>query len=182
MGEQLGAADDEFHGFVNSRWSRLMRTAFLLTGDRHAAEDLVQSSLERAYVSWRKVIKADDPDSYVRRIMVNTHARGHRRKLKEFLSARDALSLAEQSESAEVTDRITQADDRSMLLRALAQLPPRQRQAVVLRYWEDLTESQTALTMGCSVGSVKSNAAKGIAKLRAIPGLAEMVASGGKKR
>ena len=73
-------------------------------------------------------------------------------------------------------------EDRDALLTALAQLPPRQREAVVLRYWEDLTETQTAEAMGCSVGAVKSNAAKGIAKLRAIPGLAEMVTQGGRSR
>ncbi|MFC7308492.1 SigE family RNA polymerase sigma factor [Streptomyces monticola] len=178
MGERKQALDDEFQGFVNSRWPRLMRTAFLLTGDRHAAEDLVQSSLERAYVSWRKVSAAGDPDAYVRRIMVNTHARRHRRKLKEILSVRDASPVPEVAERG---DRMAQAEDRSVLMRALAQLPARQREAVVLRYWEDLTETQTAETMGCSVGSVKSNAAKGIAKLRAIPGLAATVTSGGRK-
>jgi RNA polymerase sigma factor (sigma-70 family) len=71
--------------------------------------------------------------------------------------------------------------DSDQLTAALRRLAPRQREAVVLRYWEDLTETQTAQAMGCSVGAVKSNAAKGIAKLRAIPGLAEMVTSGGRK-
>ncbi|NRQ36432.1 SigE family RNA polymerase sigma factor [Nonomuraea sp. NN258] len=178
MGDREQALDEEFHGFVMSRWPRLLRTAYLLTGERHAAEDLVQSSLERAYVAWRKVRVVGDPDAYVRRILVNAHARRHRRRLKEYLSARDDVQAWDQPERG---DRMAQAEDRSVLLRALARLPARQREAVVLRYWEDLTETQTAAAMGCSVGAVKSNAAKGIAKLRAIPELAETVMSGGRK-
>jgi RNA polymerase sigma factor (sigma-70 family) len=111
--------------------------------------------------------------------MINAHARRHRRRLREFLARGDDSGLVR--EIADIGDRIAQADDRSALLTALAQLPPRQREAVVLRYWEDLTETQTAQAMGCSVGSVKSNAAKGIAKLRAIPALADMVTQGGRK-
>jgi RNA polymerase sigma factor (sigma-70 family) len=111
--------------------------------------------------------------------MINAHARKHRRRLKEFLAPKDDSGLTH--ELPDQGDRIAQADDRSALLTALVQLPPRQREAVVLRYWEDLSESQAAEAMGCSVGAVKSNAAKGIAKLRAIPGLADMVTHGGRK-
>ncbi|WP_306337770.1 SigE family RNA polymerase sigma factor [Streptomyces sp. KL118A] len=173
-----GGFDGDFQGFVTNRWSQLMRTAFLLTGQQHAAEDLVQSSLERTYVSWRKVSAAGDPDAYVRRIMINLHARKHRRKLKEFLSLQDSGPVLDRPEHG---DRMAQADERAGLLRALAQLPARQREAVVLRYWEDLSETQTAEAMGCSVGAVKSNAAKGIAKLRAIPALTDKVGSRGEK-
>ena len=179
MGERKDARDEEFQSFMIGRWPRLMRTAFLLTGEQHAAEDLVQSTLERVYVSWRRIGAADDPEAYVRRVMINLHARKHRRRLKEFLAPKDDSGLVH--EIADTGDRIAQADDRSALLKALAQLPLRQREAVVLRYWEDLTETQAAEAMGCSVGTVKSNAAKGIAKLRAIPGLAEMVTHGGRK-
>ncbi|MGW7421961.1 SigE family RNA polymerase sigma factor [Streptomyces sp. NPDC054813] len=178
MGERENARNEEFQSFMTGRWPRLMRTAFLLTGEQHAAEDLVQSTLEQVFVAWRKVGSADDPEAYVRRVMINAHARRHRRKLKEFLAPRDDSGLVR--EVPDTGDRIAQADDRSALLKALAQLPPRQREAVVLRYWEDLTETQAAEAMGCSVGTVKSNAAKGIAKLRAIPGLAEMVTQGGR--
>lgn len=173
MSDGKRARDEEFGKFMAGRWPVLMRTAFLLTGERHAAEDLVQSTLERVYTAWRSVGKADDPDAYVRRVMINLHARRHRRRLKEFLAPRDDSGLAR--EEADVGDRIAQADDRGVLLQALARLPPRQREAVVLRYWGDLTETQTAQAMGCSVGTVKSNAAKGIAKLRAIPALAGTV-------
>ncbi|MGW7818020.1 SigE family RNA polymerase sigma factor [Streptomyces puniciscabiei] len=179
MGDGKNARNEEFQSFVIGRWPRLMRTAFLLTGEQHAAEDLVQSTLERVYVSWRKVGAADDPEAYVRRVMINLHARKHRRRLKEFLAPKDDSGLVH--EIADTGDRIAQADDRGALLKALAQLPVRQREAVVLRYWEDLTEAQAAEAMGCSVGTVKSNAAKGIAKLRAIPGLAETVTHGGRK-
>ncbi|MEV7325832.1 SigE family RNA polymerase sigma factor [Streptomyces sp. NPDC093970] len=177
MGGRESARDEEFQSFMIGRWPRLMRTAFLLTGEQHAAEDLVQSTLERVFVAWRKVGSADDPEAYVRRVMINAHARRHRRKLKEFLAPKDDSGLVR--EVPDTGDRIAQADDRTALLTALAQLPSRQREAVVLRYWEDLTETQTAQAMGCSVGTVKSNAAKGIAKLRAIPGLAGMVTQGG---
>ncbi|KUN85970.1 RNA polymerase subunit sigma-24 [Streptomyces bungoensis] len=179
MGDRKQARDGEFQSFMIGRWPRLMRTAFLLTGEQHAAEDLVQSTLEKAFVAWRRVGSADDPEAYVRRVMINLHARRHRRRLKEFLAPRDDSGLVR--EIADTGDRIAQADDRRALLTALAQLPARQREAVVLRYWEDLTETQAAEAMGCSVGTVKSNAAKGITKLRAIPGLAETVTQGGRK-
>jgi RNA polymerase sigma-70 factor (sigma-E family) len=170
MGDRKQARDEEFQSFLVGRWPRLMRTAFLLTGEQHAAEDLVQTTLEQVYAAWRRVASRDDPDA---------HARRHRRRLKEFLAPRTDSDLV--PEVPDSGDRIAQADDRGALLTALSQLPPRQREAVVLRYWEDLSESQAAEAMGCSVGSVKSNAAKGLAKLRAIPGLAETVTQGGRK-
>ncbi|MDR3083571.1 MAG: SigE family RNA polymerase sigma factor [Streptomyces sp.] len=179
MGDSKQARDEEFRRFMIGRWRPLMRTAFLLTGERHAAEDLVQSTLERVYTAWRKVDAADDPEAYVRRVMINMHARRHRKKLKEFLAPKSDSALVR--EEADRGDRIAQADDRGALLEALAQLPTRQREAVVLRYWEDLTETQTAHAMGCSVGTVKSNTAKGISKLRAIPVLADAVLQGGRK-
>ena len=179
MGDRKQARDEEFQSFVVGRWPRLMRTAYLLTGEQHAAEDLVQTTLEQVYVAWRRVGAADEPEAYVRRVRINAHARKHRRKLKEFLAPKDDSGLTH--ELPDSGDPIARADDRGALLTALAQLPPRQRQAVVLRYWEDLSESRTAEAMGCSVGAVKSNAAKGIAKLRVIPGLADTVTHGGRK-
>ncbi|MET7746309.1 SigE family RNA polymerase sigma factor [Streptomyces sp. NPDC005385] len=173
------ARDAEFQQFMTGHWPRLMRTAFLLTGERYAAEDLAQSTLERVYAAWRRVGAADDPEAYVRRVMINLHARRHRRKLKEFLAPRDDADLV--GEVAGTEDLMARADDRGALLAALAQLPPRQREAVVLRYWTDLTETQTAEAMGCSVGTVKSNASKGIAKLRALPALNDVVAQRGRK-
>ncbi|MEV7773042.1 SigE family RNA polymerase sigma factor [Kitasatospora sp. NPDC086791] len=158
MGAQKTARDEEFRAFVGSAWTRLFRTAYLLAGDRHGAEDLVQQALERAYVAWGRVRAADDPPAYVRRILINEHARRFRRRPAEHL----VHDVPERAAPAGVDP-----DDRAVLLAALDGLPPRQRQAVVLRYWEDLTETQTAAAMGCSVGTVKSQAARGLAKLRA---------------
>ncbi|MEC4017788.1 SigE family RNA polymerase sigma factor [Streptomyces sp. H27-D2] len=188
MGDGKAALDEEFRGFVVGRWSRLLRTAFLLTGEQHAAEDLVQTSLEKVYVAWRRVSAAEDPDAYVRRVMINAHARRHRRKLKEFLAPARSdpegpdTALGAQGDQPDRRDPMEQADDRAALLSALAGLPPRQREAVVLRYWEDLSETQTAEAMRCSTGTVKSQAAKGLAKLRAIPTLAEAVGNRGEAR
>ncbi|MFF7361752.1 SigE family RNA polymerase sigma factor [Streptomyces sp. NPDC008125] len=163
-----GARSEDFQAFVVGRWSRLMRTAYLLTGEQYAAEDLVQGCLERTFVAWRKVSQARDPDAYVRRIMVNTHARRYRRGLKEYLSRGDDPGLGHDLPGR--GDDMAQAVERSDLVAALARLPLRQREAVVLRYWEDLSETQTAAAMGCSVGTVKSNAARGITRLRSAIG------------
>ncbi|MGW3040451.1 SigE family RNA polymerase sigma factor [Kitasatospora sp. NPDC001159] len=170
MGAQKTARDEEFRAFTGSAWSRLLRTAYLLAGDRHGAEDLVQQALERAYVAWSRVRAADDPNAYVRRILINEHARRFRRRPAEYLVNA-------------VPDRPApigpDPDDRAVLLTALAALPPRQREAVVLRYWEDLSESQTAAAMGCSVGTVKSQAARGLAKLREASTLNGLTTIGG---
>ncbi len=158
--------DREFQEFAGTAWPRLLRTAFLLAGDRHTAEDLVQQALERAYAAWGRVRRADDLSAYVRRILFNEHARRFRRRTNEQLVA-DVPDRPGQ-------DAYGRLDTRGTLLRALGMLPPRQRQAVVLRYWEDLSETQAAAVMGCSVGTVKSQTAKGIAKLRASSALVDL--------
>jgi RNA polymerase sigma-70 factor (sigma-E family) len=163
--------DEDFVRFTSGCRARLFRTAFLLCGERHAAEDLLQQTLERSYVAWHRVSHADEPDAYVRRIMINEHARRFRRTLREAL-------VTEVPEPRDSTGP-DWADTRSALLSALAALPPRQRQAVVLRYWEDLSETQTAAAMGCSVGTVKSQAARGIARLRIAPSLGGLINTGG---
>jgi DNA-directed RNA polymerase specialized sigma24 family protein len=93
VGDRKQARDEEFQSFLIGRWPRLMRTAFLLAGEQHAAEDLVQTTLEQVYVAWRRVGSRDDPDTYVRRMMINAHARRHRRRLKEFLVPRSDTDL-----------------------------------------------------------------------------------------
>ncbi|ARF77886.1 SigE family RNA polymerase sigma factor [Kitasatospora aureofaciens] len=167
MGEAKSARDEEFQTFVVASWPRLLRTAFLLAGEQYAAEDLVQSAAEKACAAWSKVRRADDPYAYVRRILVNQHARRWRRRPPELLV--DAVPDTAGSE-----DGFARSDQRGALLAALATLPPRQREAVVLRYWEDLSDSQTATAMGCSVGAVRSHAAKGIGRLRQVSALGEL--------
>ncbi|MED7949854.1 SigE family RNA polymerase sigma factor [Streptomyces sp. BE303] len=171
MGAKKAERDFEFNAFMTGAWPRLMRTAFLLSGERYLAEDLVQTALERTYAAWGKVTRADDPYAYVRRILINEHARRFRRKLPERL----VTAVPEQSGP----DGFGRVDDRAALLEALGTLPPGQRQAVVLRYWEDLSESQAAAAMGCSVGTVKSQASKGIAKLRELSSLNTRTSIGG---
>ncbi|MFD8596482.1 SigE family RNA polymerase sigma factor [Kitasatospora sp. NPDC059646] len=167
MGDKQTSPDDEFRAFIVGAWPWLLRTAYLLTGEQHAAEDLAQSAAERTCAAWSKVRRADDPHSYVRRIMVNQHARRWRRRAPEVL-------VEAVPDTAGADDGYARSDQRRMLIAALAALPPRQREAVVLRHWEDLSDSQAAAAMGCSTGAVRSHAAKGIAKLRETAGLREL--------
>ncbi len=171
MGAKKAERDADFNAFVTGAWPRLMRTAFLLTGDRYLAEDVVQTALERTYAAWGRVTRADEPYAYVRRIVVNEHARRFRRRVPEQL----VTAVPERSGP----DGFARLDERAALMEALGTLPPGQRQAVVLRYWEDLSESQAAAAMGCSVGTVKSQASKGIAKLRELSSLITMTSIGG---
>ncbi|AZM49755.1 SigE family RNA polymerase sigma factor [Streptomyces sp. WAC 06738] len=165
MTAEQSERDTDFQSFMASRWPRLLRTAYLLTGEQHAAEDLAQTALERAYVAWRRVTRAEDPDAYVRRILFNAHARRFRSGRRAELPSGHSGGSAGGAPPAG-PDRIAQADDRLALLPALLALPPRQRQAVVLRYWEDLSVEEAAAAMGCSTGTIKSQTAKGLAKLR----------------
>ncbi|MFF4882837.1 SigE family RNA polymerase sigma factor [Streptomyces nigra] len=162
----------QFQEFVRARWSHLVRTAYLLTGDAHHAEDLTQTALAKAYRAWRRVSRADSPEAYVRRMLVSCNSdRFRKRRVRESLT--DALP-----DRAGRDEGYAGVDERGALLGALAQLPPRQRAVVVMRYWEDLSEAEVAELLGCSVGTVKSQASKGLAKLRTCPGLSRMTPSG----
>ncbi|WP_171112311.1 MULTISPECIES: SigE family RNA polymerase sigma factor [Streptomyces] len=159
----------QFQEFVRARWSHLVRTAYLLTGDAHHAEDLTQTALAKAYRSWRRVARSDSPEAYVRRMLVTCNSdRFRKRRVREALTASPP-------ERAGRDDAVSRADERSALMGALAGLPPRQRAVVVMRYWEDLSEAEVAEVLGCSTGTVKSQAAKGLAKLRTYPGLAQVM-------
>jgi len=158
-----GAGD--FSAFAVARWPGLVRLAFGLTGDWWAAEDIAQTALARAYVAWRRVSRADDPDAYLRRILVNTSNRRFRRR-------RVAEKPGDPPETA-VAGPAEQVGERAALLAALRELPPRQRAVVVLRYWEDLTDAQIAAALGCSPGTVRSQLSRALAKLRANPALGE---------
>jgi RNA polymerase sigma-70 factor (sigma-E family) len=152
--------EEEFQGFVRSRWPRLLRTAYLLTGDRHLAEDLTQSALAKTYRFWHRVQRSDSPDAYVRRILVSCDKdRFRKRRVPEHLTDVPPDVMATQ-------DDMARADQRALLAAALARLPRRQRAVVVLRYWEDLSEAEVAQILGCSPGTVKSQAAKALSKLR----------------
>ncbi|MER6441202.1 SigE family RNA polymerase sigma factor [Streptomyces sp. NPDC001185] len=158
--------DDRFQDFVRARWPQLVRTAYLLTGDVHHAEDLTQTALAKAFRSWRRISRADNPEAYVRRMLVSCNSdRFRKRRVAESLTA----AVPETAGRDEGADRV---EERGSLLAGLAQLPARQRAVVVLRYWEDLSEAEVAEVLGCSTGTVKSQASKGLAKLRRYPGLA----------
>jgi RNA polymerase sigma-70 factor (sigma-E family) len=153
------AADTEFQHYMAARWPALVRTAYLLTGDQHLAEDLAQTTLTKVYASWRRVRRADDIDAYVRRILVNTNAsRFRKRRVVEHLTAAPYDAAAHEPHAG--------LAQRSALMTALAGLPKRQRAVVVLRYWEDLSEREVAEALGISPGTVKSQASKALARLR----------------
>jgi RNA polymerase sigma-70 factor (sigma-E family) len=162
---------DAFHEFVQSQWSRLVRTAYLMTGDYAEAEDVAQTALARAGAAWRRIQASERPDAYVRRILVNCNNNRFRRK-------RPTLLFGEKPPDVPAPDLTQRVDERDALRAALRNLPPRQRAAVVLRYWEDLPETEVAEAMGCSVGTVKSQAARGLAKLRADPALSDIAPVG----
>ncbi|WP_405999693.1 SigE family RNA polymerase sigma factor [Streptomyces sp. NBC_00829] len=153
-----------FDEFVAARWSVLIRLARLLVGgDRHRAEDLLQESLVKLWFVWPKV--ADDaPEPYVRKVMVRAAARSGQRR---WWGERPVDQLPE---AAVVGDVSTDVVERSRLEAALAQLTPKQRVAVVLRYYQDLPEGQVAEALGCPVGTARSHAARGVARLRQLLG------------
>ncbi|GIF99304.1 hypothetical protein Cci01nite_43980 [Catellatospora citrea] len=156
---------DGFHEFVVARGGALSRTAFLLTGEHHAAEDLVQTALAKAAVRWRQIMEYGQPEAYVRRIMVNEQISWWRR--------RPARPMAELPDRAG-PDEPGRVVERVVLTRALATLAPRQRAVLVLRYYEDLSEADTAAAMGCSVGTVKSQTNLALTNLRrSLPLVAE---------
>ncbi|GAB4052755.1 SigE family RNA polymerase sigma factor [Catellatospora paridis] len=156
---------DGFHDFVVARGGALSRTAYLLTGEHHAAEDLVQTALAKAAARWRQIVAHGQPEAYVRRIMINERITWWRRR-----PARPVAQVpdwAGPDEPRQIVDRIT-------LGQALDTLTPRQRTVVVLRFYEDLSEAETADAMGCSIGTVKSQTHVALGHLRrALPLFAE---------
>jgi RNA polymerase sigma-70 factor (sigma-E family) len=148
--------DEGFREFVELRYGELLRIAYLLTGSAHAAEDLLQSSLLQVMRRWKRV---DDPIAYVRRTMINQHVsvwrrHGARELLTSFVPERPVRDPAEL------------VSDRQALFAAMRQLTPRTRAVIVLRYWADLPEAEVADLLGCSVGTVKSRASRGLARVR----------------
>jgi RNA polymerase sigma-70 factor (sigma-E family) len=153
--EPLGLRD-----YVAARQRALLRTARMLTGDEQTAEDLVQTTLERVWPHWQRVASDRDPDAYVRKVMVNTYSSWWRRKW------RGEQPTSDLPEITTADDDYAHADLADALRRLLPTLTPRQRAVLVLRYYEDLTETATAEVLGCSVGTVKSQTSKALARLR----------------
>ncbi|MER5527764.1 SigE family RNA polymerase sigma factor [Streptomyces sp. NPDC002677] len=158
---QVEAADTEwsFEEFVAARGDRLYRAAWLLTGDAHAAEDLLQTALAKVWPKWPR-IAGDNPEAYARRALVNTHASWWRRRW------RGETPTPELPDVTAVRDVFAEVDLEQSLAAAVRRLPPRQRAVVVLRYFEDLSVEETAQVLGCRPGTVKSQAAKALRILR----------------
>jgi RNA polymerase sigma-70 factor (sigma-E family) len=155
-------AEISFEDFVRARSSSLLRTALLLVGQHRAeAEDLLQFSLERAYRYWPRVCRSGEPERYVRRILANASADRWRK-----IARRAELPMPAGIPDAAMPDRAAEIAERDYLLRALAGLPPGQRTVLVLRYFVDLSEAETAEVLGCSVGTVKSQASRALDRLR----------------
>jgi RNA polymerase sigma-70 factor (sigma-E family) len=148
-----------FGDYVRSRGGALLRAAQALTGNRADAEDLVQSTLVKTYQSWDNITDPAALDTYVRRIMVNTHISGWRRRRV------DEYPTDELPDEA-AADQTGDSDMHEVVQRALDRLPRRMRAAVMLRYYDDMSEPEVAAALGVSVGTVKSTVARAVAKLR----------------
>lgn len=154
-----GVDEAEFREFVTSRGRALLHAAYLLTGNLADAEDLVQSALAKTYQAWGRIEDRKALDGYVRRAMVNTHISWwRRRRLDEYPTDEvPELPIADTSGNSELHDTLQRAIDR---------LPQRMRAAVVLRFFEDMTEAEVADVLGVSQGTVKSTVSRAVAKLR----------------
>lgn len=151
--------DDDFADFVD-RWSpALLRVAFLLTSDHGLAEDLLQTALMKTSRRWRHLADRDHAYSYVRRVLVTTHTSWHRRRRPHEVLIDRLPDLADTGSAPEPSGL-------GDALHALDELPPRMRAVIVLRFYEDLSEAETAVALGCSVGSVKSQSSRGLTRLR----------------
>lgn len=163
--------DESFRRFVVEHRRPLLRSAYLLTGDRGHAEDLVQTALLKTYRHWDRVSRGGDPRAYVQRVLVTTSTSWWRR-----------LASTEQV-IASVPDRAAdpgwERDDE--LVRALRELPPRMRAVVVLRFYEDLSEARTAEVLGCSTGTVKTQTSRAMARLRERLGAAPLEREAGRQ-
>ena len=165
--------DDGFTAYVAGRRAHLYRAAYLLCGDPHRAEDIVQTALAKLYVAWPRASRADSIDAYVRRIIVNSHLDEHRRPWRR--------------ESPVESDRMDRAaptgvtpEDSDALWHALRQLGPKQRRVVVLRHYWGLSVEETAADLGVSPGTIKSQTSAALEKLRATL-MADTITPGGRR-
>lgn len=161
VGPLSAESDEEFREFMRGRWPAMLRLAYGLTGDRGHAEDSAQAAFARAYASWSRIKRTDDPDAYVRRIVINENRnRFRKRRVPEYLPGELPETVTQDTASA--------WGERSALLAALRELGPRQRAVVMLRYWLDISEAETAAALNCSVGTVKSQASRALTALREV--------------
>jgi RNA polymerase sigma-70 factor (sigma-E family) len=167
----MARGDEEFVRFVEGSSARLIHAAYLLTGDRHRAEEATQAALVRTYANWSRV-RRDDAYAYTRRVMVNQVIDGWRRPLREYPTD----DLPEPPDGRDIADEVAR---RRWLVDALSTLTDRERAVVVLRYYFDLSEAEVAGELGISLGTVKSTASRTLTKLRVTgvdaPGLARRV-------
>jgi RNA polymerase sigma-70 factor (sigma-E family) len=152
--------DERFAAYVRDRGDYHLRVAVLLTGDWHAAEDLVQASLAKLYRAWPRLDTTADPDGYLRRIMLNTHRSWWRARWRR---ETPAATVTEHGSAEDFADRQVLG---VLVRQALARLPRQQRAVLVLRYCADLGEAEVAQLLGCSSGTVKTHAHRGLHKLR----------------
>ncbi|MEU0550924.1 SigE family RNA polymerase sigma factor [Micromonospora sp. NPDC005979] len=149
-----------FEEYAFARTSALVRLARLLTGDEHRAEDLVQDVLARAYARWGRISRTDQPDAYVRRMLVNAHHSWWRRR-----SSREVTVAAVLDRAGDV-DEAAGVAERDALWRLVSDLPARQRTVIVLRYYEDLDDTAIAGILACSTGTVRTHAKRALTALR----------------
>ncbi|WP_228485174.1 SigE family RNA polymerase sigma factor [Cellulosimicrobium sp. JZ28] len=164
--------DEEFTAFMREARDALHRMAYLLCGDRHRAEELTQHAPERTYRAWPRAAQRD-PLAYARRVLANLRIDTWRRTRREVLAGPDELSSAERAARPVGRDGgagTAAVDDRDAVVRALLALPVRQRRVVVLRHLLDLSENEVAAELGMPVGTVKSTASRGLARLRTLLG------------
>jgi len=159
-----GGIDERFAAYVRERGEHQLRVAVRLTGDWHAAEDLVQASLVKLYRVWPRLEGGADPDAYLRRIMINTHRSWWRARWRR---ETPAAVLPERPADEDIADRQALG---ALVRQALARLPRQQRAVLVLRYCEDLPEAEVAALLGCTAGTVKTHAHRGLRALRDLLG------------
>jgi RNA polymerase sigma-70 factor (sigma-E family) len=159
--EVLVRGETEFAAFVREHTRALLRTAYLLTGDANAAEELVQDTLVRLYPKWDRVERADVPLAYVRRSLANAFVNQQRR------ASRREFAYAEVPDRVDDRDDFRQIVERDEIWNRLATLPDRQRAALVLRFFEGVSDDDAADALGCRVGTVRSLISRGLATLRA---------------
>lgn len=158
--------DGEFTEFAHASWASLYRTAYLMLGDAAEAEDLVQTTLAKTYAAWPKVRDVDAAPGYARTVLVNTASSWFRKR--SWRNERPTAELPEHAHRAR--DHGHDPSDRPALMSALADLPPRQRAVVVLRFYEDLSVAQAASALGVTEGTVKSQTSDALARLRTLLG------------